>query len=645
MDPGTGQGAALSIAMATGTDTDNVCKELVEAALLEQFAGFLKSSFIYPSNNERVQRLRDSFLETFGRIAKEAKSDPLIVVDGDAFLVVGKRLASKTPLNRWLRDVFIKTAICGVRFAREVDHEPLHNFAEQLRRNFSCPGSSFEMLWQDAFPGVWPVELRFAGTFTEADQGDEAEVGKGERLDRKDQVMGMLLQDEALMRKLAEMQDTLALHLPDGSKLAQINILDPISKALPVEAMLDSKTACDLVDQILDVCGSRVLSLIADDKRSAQDALDVAVAEVGRRFFKAHVKDLEAKETEKLPEGRPEDEGIVDDLDAMLAELEALPSGEGIRLDLSLAQYDREVFGVYLHQLVQPMSDDVGERISEKLFEFTRGKDGLGDLCAPYIDVCLSERGSLRENRAYWRVVDFVQRAGLRSELGDRDFLAPDIVAFTFPRQFGAFLDSLDSSCDEDIQQIAHVCRHTGPDRIALAGEYLVQKEGLIEDSRVHKLLATESDSVLPLIKIVVESGPDWVRELVSKFLRELDPPVKESAALRGVRPLTDLSAKYLGALCESHPDSEQRKWLQDESSRMLRVYLRRTADHDESNQRRIIAINLLCLLPSFENLNALESIVKEGGFLLLSKDRRELRKAAREAYDDMLSQVSGGRR
>jgi hypothetical protein len=60
--------------------------------------------------------------------------------------------------------------------------------------------------------------------------------------------MRMLIQDREIMGKLDHLQDMLSEHLPEDGDTARINILEPISRALPVEAMLNPKTACDLVD-------------------------------------------------------------------------------------------------------------------------------------------------------------------------------------------------------------------------------------------------------------------------------------------------------------------------------------------------------------------------------------------------------------
>lgn len=135
----------------------------VEAELLQQFAGFLKASFIYPSNNERVIKIRSAYLATHALVRHKNKADFPIALDGDDYRVGAAHVANATPVTRWLRDVMIRTALGGVQIAIAVPTEGLAEFASKLRENFTKPSTNFAQLWKDEIPGVRPIELRFVG--------------------------------------------------------------------------------------------------------------------------------------------------------------------------------------------------------------------------------------------------------------------------------------------------------------------------------------------------------------------------------------------------------------------------------------------------------------------------------------------------
>lgn len=301
-----------------------------------------------------------------------------------------------------------------------------------------------------------------------------------------------------------------------------------------------------------------------------------------------------------------------------------------------------EVFGVYLHELTQTAREETADEIFKRLLTHLESYPEVAKALEPYIELCLSPEGLTEENRRYWRAIELIQRAGLDAMLSGRDFLQPDVVIFTFPSQFVPFLDSLDFDSQRDVETFVRVCDEVGGEAFALASDFLVDSADLITEPRVKRVLLVENASVLPLIRIIVESGPDWVRKPVAKYIRRRNPPVEESAALRAVRPLKQLPAPYLAKLCVEGFSDEQSKWLRKESGRLLRLFLRVTAKRDDLAERRSVALNLLRMLPSWENLNAVEGVCKESKLYYLGKGKRQLRKAAREAYADMQGRLSG---
>lgn len=265
--------------MVVETNKDGLVRE---RELLDHLAGFLKASFIYPRNNQRVQR---GCAQVFAALedVRQDERPVVVTIEDEVFRVCGTRIEKLSPLAKWLKEVCVKTAIAGIEVDHGVTKSSLLDFSELLRDNYADPGVIFSALWSKPVESITPIELRFSGKHDSDEEGDEATAGRSAETDSQDQVMQMLVRDRQIMGKLDRLQDMLNEHLPDSVDSAQMNILDPISKALPVEAVLNPKTACDLVDEILNVCGTRVVSMIAEKKGSQRDAMEAIIADVGRR--------------------------------------------------------------------------------------------------------------------------------------------------------------------------------------------------------------------------------------------------------------------------------------------------------------------------------------------------------------------------
>ena len=454
------------------------------------------------------------------------------------------------------------------------------------------------------------------------------------------EVIRSLHENPELMAKLEQLEDQVNERIQFPGASVRLDLLELISEALPVEALLDHDAAANLVDKVLDRSGDRLDSLIDSGPANPEESLEIALADIGRRFFKAQIEDLTAKEQESLPEGRPGDEKVQDDLTSMLEEYEKLPDGDHLMLRLDDELYVRETAGVCLFQMVENDDEELVAKAWSLLAALIENRPEIADLLVPYVELCVSEKGLTKEYENYWTVVDFIQKAGLDALLAGRDFLRPEVVATTFPHQFIPFLDSLSPTSKHDADKLIEVCRAIGRKRLKSESEFLVDRKGLITRDRVRMVLSVDSDQVLPLVQMIVTHGPEWVRSPVAKFVYGRNTPTKEAAALLAVRPLSDLDPEYLATLCEPYLGRRQRVWLWDRSSYLLRRYLSRTAEGDEPIKRRINAIDMLTLLPSKENAEALRKVTKEGGLLTLDADRRMVRKAAKEALRTMQRQL-----
>ena len=188
------------------------------------------------------------------------------------------------------------------------------------------------------------------------------------------------------------------------------------------------------------------------------------------------------------------------------------------------------------------------------------------------------------------------------------------------------------------------MCHRVGAKRIDEAADYLLENAKLVTRKRLDRLLSVDRDELLPLVGVIARVSDDWVRDSVARFIRRREPPIKESAALRVVRPLNWLSSLYLQGLCELEPGDEHRGWLQEESGRLLRVFLRNTAGMSELRERRIRAVHMLCALPCEENIELLGEVINERRLGVLHLWSWPLRHAARKARKRIKRQLANER-
>ena len=126
---------------------------VLEQELLEHFAAFVKASFIYPANNERVTTSCDELKAVFEKLPQEKEYGHSITIEGDAFRVSGIPIEAENATARWLHDSFMKARIGGVEVSGNVALDALHEFAEKLRQSFARLDSKEISMWDVEIEG------------------------------------------------------------------------------------------------------------------------------------------------------------------------------------------------------------------------------------------------------------------------------------------------------------------------------------------------------------------------------------------------------------------------------------------------------------------------------------------------------------
>ncbi len=616
-----------------------------EAAFLDDLAAYLKNSFIYPSNNERV--LESAALVCQGVKRHQHGSEPLRVYrQGTNYMIGHIEVAVEGVRVNWLRDCFSKAALGGVEFDAHINPESLGQFAELLRQNFSSgKRANFNSMWPKAYAGVRPMELVFAGSHDEEGLNSEAKAGvklRGGGAEHgpatNDAVMQALTTSDELMGRLDSLQKRVSQDSTEDHSKTRLDILSQIRNSLPSETLSDHDMVRSIVSQVVDIAEKQIMELLETGVVGGEVEMSSLMASVGKKFFSSfQTAEHKDHHDEILPSGRPGDEKVLDDLQALLDEYHALPESPDLLLDLEQQGFAEEMLGIYLHHLVRCDEEEAVEFYEPIRSVLNTAKDPES-IYQPYVEVCLSNKGTTERCRPYWRVIKYLQRAGFTEALQKMDYLRPELVAAVFPNQFVPFLDSLKAKDKVELEKISDVCYGVGPTKILSATDELTSGHGILSRRRVDKILSVDSPHVLPLAQVIAQHGEEWTRVPLVQFLKSMELPEAEAAAIRAIAPSELIPGPYLAEVCECVRNGKYPKKVRTASGEVVRQFIRDTEGDTKQLERRLYAISALRHLDSPTTMLFLKELSKAGGFFSKSKLTKPVRQAAKEVLNALQS-------
>ncbi len=623
--------------------------EVTPALLAGRFSTYLKASFIYPARNQRVTTSAEEFLETFRALSDDERWVTIRFRSGE--LVVDETpLDASLPLAEWMLETFTKALICGVEVGPGLDSSTLAEFTEQVRASIRDRSLVFAKEWGDR-RGLRPVDLLFTGGHLKEDDVGE-EVGDGGRRGNASSTTGStnpflegsaqsaLLEtmagDQQVSERLAEMQGHLNRQLVDSRDLTQVDLLGEIIRNLPTEALTSPKLARQVMDQVLDMAESEVLDALQTGELDVDAGLSSLFLGIARKFFGTTPEiDTSDAESDQAPVGRPRDLAYTADLELLLEELDQLPIDDSIDLEKEDPAADTELFGIYLHTHRNAKDKDaIGMleiEIEKQLVDPSAELLGVLDC---YTDKCLAPEQEYEDSAD--RLTKLLIRTGQSHLFSRSDLLSADVVKFGFPENFLLFLDSLDES-EASRRKLRDVCCGMTSDRVTNEKDALLLEGGILEPARLQSLLSLRSHEVLPFVSFVAQHGDSRILPMLVSFLRALEVPDAEGAALRALED-SRLSLGYLHDLCECLLTGIGSKKLREYSLYLLTQFIDEKADDAEFHDRRVYAIGELRFFND-EGTRDYLSVLASSGRLL---KRGKTAKAIREAAANTLERLGG---
>jgi len=350
---------------------------------------------------------------------------------------------------------------------------------------------------------------------------------------------------------------------------------------------------------------------------------------VAKRFFDVDIPTLDPVIMADLPSDRPGDEGVKDDLQALLAEYEELPEAADLSFPTDDESLSGELLGIYLHRIISEPDAEQRPRLSALAAALL---DDLSEtrisVLASYLAPCLTGDTEAARSSPNWQILTMLREKGRLDILQRARLLGAELAAALFPDLFGLFLDSLDPSDEGDRDELRRAVDMIGAEVIQEATEKLAGEKKIFTPGRVEMVLALDSVEIVPLVGVFAANCDLETRRGIALLLKKLKPPGPESAALRAVSPSDLLPSGYLRDLCQFDWKKSNAK-LRKYSFFLLHKYIADTAGDAGLVENRVYAIRSLTHLPGPETVALLSDLSTRGRLLHFTKAARAIRQAA----------------
>jgi len=620
-----------------------------DAALVQSLAAALKNIAIYPASHPRVQGAATDALERMRARAGERRTIA-VILHGDEFDLAGKRLRMDSLDASWLIERLRNAGLRGVEFDVDCSVNDVNEFAIMLNRCRSRTRDHLLSQWQKDHARLRPLPLVFTGRYAEgADatdvppEGTDAyppEPAPPEPAPPKPNTRATRPRLSAVLQRLAEdgsiRQQLQAIESrtedPTAAIDRGIDLLEAIGELLPADIANDPAQIEGVVRKVLDRVEDGLSAVVQRKAKVKGGELLRMALGVARQYFPAEAP-KHTLSRDELPTGRPEDEGIVADLDMLLHEMAALPEAADLRLppatefEPGSSTMSRELCGVLLHTLSHSTNEAVLQAASARLAPAVRALDKLG---AKMVDQYINpkDQGTSITQPARTRILRALVDGGLEQLVRAQGFVDATFVARGFPealplaaRVLGQDADGL-RTMREGLEMLGTM--------LPLGGVTAAAKTGVLLDPVVVKaLVAIGGDLVLPFLPHAATHGSRDVRQILLDLARTLSLPAAEMAALDSVTSVDELPRAYLQNLLAAVAQNKFDETQRAATGRLLRSTVERCSKRGNF-ETYLAAIDNLRHVPDPETRALLKHLATTGRFTQLGSQARAVRRCAR---------------
>lgn len=629
----------------------------------ERWAEAVKAQAIYPPGHHRVATALDALLHALedARAELQLGSDvpqdaegALQVVFADGGVLVNGVRSDVDPTGplAWLRTRLNQGALAGVVFLREATRADLDALGRRLLEIHSLKGarSDPEALWSGTWSGVRLLNRRFeglfAGTQSDARRAQRTWGGLGGPLEagQRARMAETLRSDPTIRERLTLIRRRMeAEGLPPTGPESErgMELLQRLAGMLPAATANDPARARTVATGLLDALEQRLEEQGGAEGLNgffSDPALERRVVFLCTTLFQsaggAHAAGAESARAERdqgRERGHAGDEQVTEDLASFHLELDRL--GPPVPVPVGELESPAEQLGVLLHLLVHDAAPERLPGLARALARLTPTADSpLQGVLRRVLEALALRADGPGEAPALQRLLTSLREAGGLPLLRAAGWLGPERVRESFPTDFVLYVDALDLAREGDADELVRVLAEVGPERLAAAAPVLTAPGGLLAPERAEALLRVRRPGLAPLVRVLSERGGATLRPAVIGWLRALALREPEGRALDLLDDPASVPSAYVDLLLDllqGRPPSPSGQAL---VASLLARFLRRTAGQATRTARRLEALQLLGTFAVPEAHQALCEVAYARRWLVVPREPRPLRLAARRA-------------
>jgi hypothetical protein len=611
--------------------------------LVEGWADLARALAIYPVTNSRVVRSLDAFLEVLrasfvgpASVVEVCFNAGVVWVDEDAFdLKPGSNPA-------WLKDRLDRADLSGTAFSEETTEASMLAFTQRLLELYARQDLDldFKDLWPAPHAGITLLERRFDGPFLAGGEaaGGPARSGILGRASRKVKLLRNALSlDPRVRGTIDRFQSRLVSAAGASTQFGTIDIIAEIVDVLPAEGLHDFATAVEMTERILSALEGE---LVRGPTGAARREENAAFRRLVFLISRSHFNTIEASqqprtvpsEVKDQPKPTPvqefhlhaRDAEILDDLGALLSEVERLgPASSGIANEHEVSDPAEEL-GVYLHYLVT--HDDPSK--------FPTLSAGIGRLLEPsgeagtvilrrYLEAS-RELDARVHGLHLGRVATWLRKNGHKEYLEKCGLLSAEWVIHEFPEEFLVYVETLDLDDPRDVKTLDRVCQAIGPDRFHDATELLSDASEFVAGPIPDHLFRLSLTSIGPLLRRIYEKDRRRFEPDFARYVRHTTASKLDLAILDVVGTAPSGLQSYWQALSENDTET-----LPEQRAQIVYAFLSETEGDPARLEQHVRAINLLANFDTPRTREYLNRLIGEASSFVLKKHPRAARAAA----------------
>jgi hypothetical protein len=630
--------------------------------LVQSLATALKNIAIYPASHPRVQGAATDALERLRVRAGERRTIAMLL-HGDEFDVAGNRLRMDSLDAAWLIEKLRNAGLRGVEFDVDCSVHDVNEFAMMLNRCRPRTRDHLLSQWHNEHTRLRLLPLVFTGGYAEgADDAEpvaqaadanppepapsapsprESKSRTRATRPRLSAVLQRLAEDDSIRQQLKTIESQT--EDPTAAIDRGIDLLEAIGELLPADIANDPDQIEGVVRKVLDRVEDGLGAVVQRKAKVKGGELLRMALGVARQYFPAQAPQ-QALSREELPTGRPEDEGIVADLDLLLHEMAELPEAANLRLppatdfEPGSSTMSRELCGVLLHTLSHSTNEAVLQAASARLAPAVRT---LGTLGAKMVDNYINpkDQGTSITQTARTRILRSLVDGGLEQLVRTERFVDAAFVARGFPEALPLAARVLGQDAD-GLRTLREGLEMLGT-MLPLGGVTAAAKAGvLLDHGVVRALVAIGGDLVLPFLPHAASHGSRDIRQILLDLARNLPLPEPERAALGSVASVDDLPRAYLQNLLTAVSQKKFDETQRAATGRLLRAAVERSYKRGD-HEGLLAAIDNLRHVPEPETRALLRFLATTGRFTQFGSQARAVRRCARAVLRQIASMPS----